>query len=148
MIEKQKARQKEVGEECPFPPCTHPLSRNLPDPQGPTFNPSDTNQASLQHFDSSDLSSSILEQHHHLSVSSLSLASVNRLAATREQPLGAIAENKDSNAGATQVPQMRRSLTMQDDYSEPYQLRPRSAMTDGGAINLLQAEEESKCDWG
>jgi len=41
---------------------------------------------------------------------------------------------------------MRRSVTMQqEDYSEPYQLRPRSAMTDGGAINLLQAEEESKC---
>ena len=87
MIEKQKARQKEVGDECPFPPSSHPLSRNLPDPQGPTFNPSDTNQLSIQHFDSSDLSSSSLEQHPHLSVSSLSLTSVKRVpvAATREQ---------------------------------------------------------------
>ena len=59
-----------------------------------------------------------------------------------------MSDTQDSTVVATQVPQMRRSVTstmMQDDYSEPYQLRPRSAMTDGGAINLLQAEEESKC---
>lgn len=91
MIEKQKARQKEVGDECPFPPSSHPLSRNLPDPQGPTVNPSDTNQLSLQHFDSSDLSSSSLEHPptHHLSVSSLSLTSVNPVpvAATRERAI-------------------------------------------------------------
>ena len=47
MIEKHKGKQKEVGKECHLPTSSHDMSRNCPDSQGLTFNPSDTNQVSI-----------------------------------------------------------------------------------------------------
>ena len=60
-----------------------------------------------------------------LSVSSLSLKSAKDVSAFRAQ------DHQDIS-----IP-FRRSITMQqdlEDFSEPYNVRPRSAMTDGGAI--------------